>query len=108
LRLIGYGDQREGAVGTEKPSFALSEQQAQVLSCLLEIDLTLTVAGVREDLLHRRNASRSIIAGHSPLDALGECDPTRAAVILWCMSRVVSRGSPDARANRNQEQQSCG
>jgi hypothetical protein len=91
LRLIGYAGQRDCSAGAERPGFTLSDQQAKVLSCLLEIDLTLTVAGVREDRLHRRDASCGMIGGSSPLDALGECNPTQAAAILWFMNRTARR-----------------
>ena len=55
LRLIGYEGRRLGELG--RPEFEMSEEQARVLSCLLEIDLTLVVMGFREDLLHRRSDS---------------------------------------------------
>ena len=47
LTLIGY----EGRCLREpgRPKFQMSEEQAKVLSCLLEIDLTLAVTGLRGD-----------------------------------------------------------
>ena len=60
----------------------MSEEQAQVLSCLLEIDLTLTVSGMPVDRLHRKIRS-SRIDETSSLDAMGRCDPGRAATVLW-------------------------
>ena len=40
LRLIGHDDWRGRS---DKPKFGMSEEQAKVLSCLLEIDLTLAM-----------------------------------------------------------------
>jgi hypothetical protein len=88
LSLIGHNDAGSNWVRRERPRFALSDQQAQVVSCLLEIDLTLTVAGVGEDQLHRRIAQPST-CGESPLGALGRCDPRRAAAVLWCLNQSV-------------------
>jgi hypothetical protein len=88
LGLIGHDAERNGPVRDAKPSFALSDQQAEVVSCLLEIDLTLAITGVREDRLHRRDAS-SAMAGSSPLDALGRCCPKRAAAVLWFLNQSV-------------------
>jgi hypothetical protein len=85
LALIGHrnGDSRSVARG--RPHFALSDEQAKLLSCLLEIDLTLTVAGIAEDRLHRKNTS-PLMAGDSPLDVLGRCDPRQAATVLWSLN----------------------
>ncbi len=69
--------------------FQMSEEQAKVLSCLLEIDVTLIVTGFREDRLHRRSHSAPM-GGACPLDAMGRCDPRRTAKALWFLNRVAS------------------
>ena len=52
----------------------MSEEQARVLwSPLLEIDLTLTVAGLRNRLRGRSHSSA--MEGACPLDTMGHCDP---------------------------------
>jgi hypothetical protein len=51
----------------------MSEEQAKVLSCLLEIDLTLTVAGLREDRLRGRS--------HSP--AMEDADHLPVLMLAW-------------------------
>ena len=88
LRLIGYEGRRLGELG--RPEFEMSEEQARVLSCLLEIDLTLVVIGFREDLLHRRSDSPAL-EGACPLDAMGRCDPSRVAKVLFFLNRVAKR-----------------
>src|SRR4051812_35439214 len=55
LSLIGYGGRR--VCEQVRPMFQMSEEQAKVLSCLLEIDLTLTMTGLRNDRLRRRSHS---------------------------------------------------
>ena len=45
--LIGLDRISERTKRAAKPGFQLSDEQAKVLSCLLEIDLTLTLAKVR-------------------------------------------------------------
>ena len=92
LCLIGHRDRRDGC---GKPKFRMSEEQAKVLSCLLEIDLTLAVTGLQEDRLHKPSPAQSL-AGASPLDAMGECDPSRAAVVLWSLNQVARRRSARA------------
>jgi hypothetical protein len=67
----------------------MSEEQAKVLSCLLEIDLTLTVAGLRNDRLRGRSRSPAM-DGACPLDAMGHCDPSRLAKVLWSLNRVAN------------------
>ena len=70
----------------ERPSFPLSDEQAKVVSCLLEIELTLTVAGAGR----ARSRKRSRTPAHEilPLDAMGRCDPSRAAAVLWSLNRT--------------------
>jgi hypothetical protein len=84
LTLIGRD--AEPAAKTERPSFRLSEEQAKVVSCLLEIELTLVVAAVGRT--RPRNRSRAPADGNVPLDAMGRCDPSRAAIVLWSMNRT--------------------
>jgi hypothetical protein len=91
LSLIGYEGRHLGEQGT--PEFQMSEEQAKVLSCLLEIDLTLTVAGLRDFRLRRRGHSPAM-AGVCPLDALGHCDPSRTAQVLWSLNRVANGQGP--------------
>ena len=62
-----------------------SDEQAKVLSCLLEIDLTLIATGRRERCLHKRSR-KAPMDGSSPIDAMGRCDPGRAARVLWSLS----------------------
>jgi hypothetical protein len=84
--LIGYSRQNDQTACNERPTFVLSDRQAEVLSCLLEIDLTLAVAGMRKDRVPRESSPRSV-AGHPPIDALGDCDPVRAAAVLWQLNK---------------------
>ena len=86
LRLIGYEGRRLGEQG--RPKFQMSEEQAKVLSCLLEIDLTLIVVGLRNDRLRGRSHSPAL-EGACPLDAMGHCDPSRIAKVLWSLNRVA-------------------
>jgi hypothetical protein len=79
----------------DRPSFSLSNEQAQVLSCLLEIDLTLTVAAVREHQ-HRRKRVWSVAGENLPLDAMGRCDASRAAVVGGLRDRNSSASVPTA------------
>ena len=71
----------------------MSEEQAKVLSCLLEIDLTLTVAGLRNDRLRGRSHSPAM-EGACPLDAMGHCDPSRTAKVLWSLNQVANGQGP--------------
>ena len=83
LALIGHD--AEPVAKTERPSFPLSDQQAKVVSCLLEIELTLTVAAAGRPQHRKRTAP----ANESlPLDAMGRCDTSRAAIVLWSLSRA--------------------
>ena len=83
LTLIGHD--AEPVAKTERPSFPLSDEQAKVVSCLLEIELTLVVAGAGRARHRKRTASAN---GPLPLDAMGRCDPSRAAQVLWCLNRT--------------------
>ena len=85
--LIGYEGRRLCKQG--RPKFQMSEEQAKVLSCLLEIDLTLTVADLRNDRLRGRSHSPAM-EGACPLDAMGHCDPSRTAKVLWSLNRVAN------------------
>ena len=91
LRLIGYEGRQPGEQG--RPEFQMSEEQAKVLSCLLEIDVTLVVTGFREDRLHRRSHSAPM-EGVCPLDAMGHCDPSRTAKVLWSLNQVTNGQGP--------------
>jgi len=84
LTLIGCD--AEPMAKTVKPSFPLSDEQAKVVSCLLEIELTLAVAGVGR--ARHRKGSPAPSNGTLPLDAMGRCDPSRAAIVLWSMNRT--------------------
>jgi hypothetical protein len=57
--------------------------------CLLEIDLTLTVTGLRNDRLHGRSHFPKM-EGACPLDAMGHCDPSRTAKLLWSLNQVAN------------------
>ena len=86
-----WGVARERAldlIGEESwnPAGGLSDEQAKVLSCLLEIDLTLLASGRRERCLHKRNR-KTPMDGSSPIDAMGRCNPSRAAGVLRSLSR---------------------
>jgi hypothetical protein len=91
LTLIGRC--AEPVANTERPIFPLSDEQTKVVSCLLEIELTLAVAALGR-ARHRKqspvSADRTL-----PFDAMGRCDPSRAAVVLWSLNRTgsASRGS---------------
>ena len=78
LTLIGRD--AEPVAEAERPRFPLSDEQAKVASCLLEIELTLTVAGAGR----ARSRTRGLTPTHEilPLDAMGRCDPSRAAAVL--------------------------
>jgi hypothetical protein len=81
LTLIGRD--AEQASETERPSFPLSVEQAKVVSCLLEIELTLTVRDARSPKRSRAPAHETL-----PLDAMGRCDPSRAGMVLWSLNRT--------------------
>ena len=85
LTLIGYDP--EPIDIAQRRSFALSDEQAKIVSCLLEIDLTLAVASVH-DRRHRRRKASALVTGDLPLDAMGRCDLTRAAAVLWSLNRT--------------------
>ena len=84
LTLIGRD--AEPVAKTERARFPLSDEQTQVVSCLLEIELTLAVAGVGR--ARPRNRSPAPVEGALPLDAMGRCDPSRAAIVLWSLNRT--------------------
>ena len=86
LRLIGYEGRHLGEQG--RPEFQMSEEQAKVLSSLLEIDLTLTVAGLRNRLRGRSHSSA--MDGACALDTMGHCEPSRTAKVLWSLNHVAS------------------
>jgi hypothetical protein len=87
LALIGHDGTPRQSEKADRP-FSLSNEQAQVLSCLLEIDLTLAVAAVREHQ-HRRNGVPSAAGENLPLDAMGRCDVSRAAAALWSTNQAT-------------------
>ncbi len=87
LHLIGHNGGQRGRDG--KPNFRMSEKQAKVLSCLLEIDLTLAVGGMSPHRLHRPIRSRRM-GKVSPLEAMGRCDPSRTAAVLWILNRPAA------------------
>src|SRR5689334_18582214 len=70
LTLIGCD--AEPVAETERPNFLLSDEQAKFVSCLLEIELTLAVAGVGRGRHREGNLAPS--NGTVPLDAMGRCD----------------------------------
>ena len=55
-----------------RPSFPLSDEQGKLLSCLLEIDLTLAVVEGERPRHHERR--RPTTHATVPLDAIGRCD----------------------------------
>jgi len=85
--LIGYQGQPSRSA---RPNFRLTDEQGKVVSCLLEIDLTLAVAGLRGRRSHLPGLWPSVAAA-SPLDVLGRCDARRAGVMLWFLSQAVNR-----------------
>ena len=84
--LILIGCDAEPVAETERPVFPLSDEQAKVVSCLLEIELTLAVAVVGRG--RQRKGSPVPSNGTVPLDAMGRCDPSRAAVVPWSLNRT--------------------
>lgn len=87
LQLIG---QRRQGSSERRLNFSLSERQAQVLSCLLEIDLTLTLAAI-EGADHRcRGASPELSEAVLP-ETLGSSDPKQAATVLWSLQGRTRR-----------------
>ena len=73
----------------ERPDFRLSDDQAKFLSCLLEIELTLTLA----ELGYQRPAKqdrwqpfgRRLLSEVCP-----RCDPARAAKVLWRLNGTIA------------------
>jgi hypothetical protein len=84
LTLIGRDT--EPVTETGRASFSLSDEQAKVVSCLLEIELTLAVAVVGRG--RHRKGSKAPSNGTVALDAMGRCDPSRAAIVLWSLNRT--------------------
>ena len=76
-----------------REGFRLSDEQAEVLSCLLEIELTLVTLRRGGNCLHRRS-SRPPMRGSSPIDAMGRCDPARTAKVLWALTRSMGWSRP--------------
>jgi hypothetical protein len=98
LRLIDCEGAGIPSGSPRQHQFPLSEDQAKILSCLLEIDLTLAVAEVGEERLHQRRRSASRRKA-SPLDDMGRCDPRQAAAVLWSLT-MQRRGGVGRRALR--------
>jgi hypothetical protein len=84
LTLIGFA--AEPTAKTERPSFPLTDEQAKVVSCLLEIELTLALAGAGRGQHRKESPARS--NGTVPFDVMGRCDPSRAAMVLWSLNRT--------------------
>ena len=87
LRAIGYrpSERHKG----ERPDFRLSEDQAKFLSCLLEIDLTLTLAEVGRQRPAKQDRSRPF--GRTLLsEKCPRCDPARAAKALWRLNGTAA------------------
>src|SRR5690348_7142776 len=57
LKLIGMAG---GTSADRRPNFSLSDRQAEVLSCLLEIDLTLTLTALAGGKHGRRRACQTL------------------------------------------------
>ena len=72
----------------DREGFRLSDEQDEVLSCLLEIELTLVTLRRGGHCLHRRSG-RPPMRGSSPIDAMGRCDPARTAKVLWALTRSM-------------------
>ncbi len=79
LTAIGYCPS-EADKAAERPDFRLSDDQAKFLSCLLEIELTLTVAEIGRQ---RTGKGALPIDRMLLLENVQQCDPTRAAEVLW-------------------------
>ena len=97
LRLIGLDRPSERTKRATKPGFQLSDEQAKVLSCLLEIDLTLTLAEVQAQQHPGREVPShsevlSLTSRGLALDETGRCDPRRAATLLWSLNRAAGLG----------------
>ena len=89
LTLIGRD--AEPMANTARPIFPLSDEQTKVVSCLLEIELTLAVAAL----------GRARADGTVPFDAMGRCDPSRAAIVLWSLNRTRrAKPRPYSRAHQ--------
>jgi hypothetical protein len=89
LKVIGFSPSETD--GEEQPEFELSEDQAKFLSCLLEIDFTLTLAEVGHQKTERnlsQSLSRMVVT-----DETCRCDPIKAAKLLWTLSRSVATGA---------------
>ncbi len=84
LELIGRNPRRSRS--RERWHFRLSDRQAKVLSCLLEIELTLTLAAMNEGK-HLWRQACPLLDDVVPLEALGNGDPKRAATVLWSLQR---------------------
>jgi hypothetical protein len=95
LTLIGRD--AEPMANTARPIFPLSDEQTKVLSCLLEIELTLAVAALGR-ARHRKQGPVSA-DGTVSFDAMGRCDPSRAAIVLWSLNRT-RRAKPRPRAHQ--------
>ena len=89
LTLIGRD--AEPVANIERPIFPLSDEQTKVVSCLLEIELTLAVAAL--DRARHRKQSPESADRTLPFDAMGRCDPSRAAIVLWSLNRTGSAKS---------------
>ena len=91
LTLIGRD--AEPVANIERPIFPLSDEQTKVVSCLLEIELTLAVAAL--------GRAQAWADGTVPLDAMGRCDPSRAAIVLWSLNRTRrAKPRPYSRAHQ--------
>jgi len=77
LTLIGRD--AEPVANIERPIFPLSDEQTKVVSCLLEIELTMAVAAL--DRARHRKQSPESADRTLPFDAMGRCDPSRAAIL---------------------------
>src|SRR5689334_23704656 len=88
LSLIGQDRPSRRTQRAGKPRFKLSEAQAEVLSYLLEIDLTLTLAEVQSQQ-HPGEGLPALAGRRLPIDEMGRCEPRRAAALLWSLNRTA-------------------
>ena len=83
LTLIGHDSETIDDI--QRRDFAMSVEQARIISCLLEIDLTLAVVSILD---RRHRGRKGPVAANLPLDTMGRPDLTRTAVVLWSLNRT--------------------
>jgi len=89
LDIIGTSCRRR--LSKTRPNFKLSARQAQILSCLMEIEMTLTLAAV-EGRLHGKRRTFQALQEVVPLEALGRGNPGQTAKVLWSLQEPPASG----------------